>query len=235
MRGHSPVRCRRDDLANRFGAHIPGGKHAPQVGFGALPCHDIALIIQLQLPAKQLCCRFPSNTDEETVQLQPPRIPGMQISERNARQLLLKMQFLHRAVPYKFHVVRLFQRLVIDLCGAKRIPPVNQIYLLRDSRQHQCIGCGAVAAAHHRNGFFPVELPVAGGAVAHAPANQLRFVGKPQMPVPGACGNDHRPGSEAAPVRIDPLDLSFQRHCRHLRIFRFRAEPPGALLHLHPQ
>ena len=52
-----------DDLPQLFRPHIAYGINTGDGGLGGLICQDIAILIQRQLPGKQLRCRHSSDAD----------------------------------------------------------------------------------------------------------------------------------------------------------------------------
>ena len=84
------------------------------------------------------------------------------------------------AVPAKFYVGRVHQRLMIDLRCPQAVPAVNEVDLFCDAGQGQGIRRGGIAAAHHRHGPAAIGRAVAGGAVVNAFANERFLAGNAQ-------------------------------------------------------
>ena len=85
------------------------------------PCgfvrRHIAAGIQLQLAFHQLRGRLSADADEEPVAGKDGFRPGLHIPQPDAGQLLFVQQLRNSAVPAEFHVLCLYQWLVVDLRG----------------------------------------------------------------------------------------------------------------------
>ena len=139
------------------------------------------------------------------------------------------------AVPAKFHVGRVHQRLMIDLRSPQAVPAVNEVDLFGNTGQGQGVRRGRVAAAHHRHGLAPIGRAVAGGAVVNALANERFLAGNAQGTRRRAGGDDHRAALKDALAGLQRLDPPGKAGLIHLRQLRHRAEALGALLHFFAQ
>ena len=54
--------------------------------------------------------------------------PGLHIPQPDAGQLLFVQQLRNSAVPAEFHVLCLYQWLVVDLRGPQLVPAVQDVY-----------------------------------------------------------------------------------------------------------
>ena len=139
------------------------------------------------------------------------------------------------AVPAKFYVGRVHQRLMIDLRCPQAVPAVNEVDLLGYAGQSKCVRCGGVAAAHHRHGLAPIGCAVAGGAVVNAFADKRILAGNAQGAGRRAGGDDHRAALKDALAGVQRLDFPGKANLVHLCQLRHRAEALGALLHFFAQ
>ena len=85
-----------------------------------------------------------------------------------------------------------------DFGGAELFAAVHQGDFAAEAREEIGLFHGGIAAADHDDLLAAIEEAVAGGATAHAFADQFLFVGEPQPARAGAAGDDHR-------ARLDPL------------------------------
>ena len=139
------------------------------------------------------------------------------------------------AVPAKFYVGRVHQRLMIDLRCPQAVAAVDEVDLLGNTGQGQGIRRGGIAAAHHRHGLAPIGRAVAGGAVVNAFADERILAGNAQWAGRCAGGDDHRAALKDALAGVQRLDPPEKANLVHLCQLRHRAEALGALLHFFAQ
>ena len=141
-------------------------------------------------------------------------------------------QLRNSAVPAEFHVLCLYQWLVVDLRGPQLVPAVHQDHPFGDTAQKQGVAGGGIPAAHHGDRFALVAHPVAGGTVGHTPAHQGLLACKAQLPGIGSGGKDYRPGIKGPLAGLQRLGGSGQLHALHLCVRCLRTEPLCLPLHL---
>jgi len=139
------------------------------------------------------------------------------------------------AVPAKFHVGRVYQRLMIDLRSPQAVAAVDEVDLFCNTGQGQGVRRGGVAAAHHRHGPAPIGRAVAGGAVVKALTNERFLAGNAQGAGCRTGGDDHCAALKDALAGVQRLDFAGKAGLVHLRQLRHRTEALGALLHLFAQ
>ena len=91
---------------------------------------------------------------------------------------------------------------------------------------------GGIAAAHHDHRFALVKHPVAGGAVGHAPAQQLRLSGYAQRSGVCAGGQHHGFPAEDPLTGFQELGNRRQIHAEDFCVFAAYPEALRLLLHL---
>ena len=179
--------------------------------------------------------RLPADADEDAVQLQLLFPAGKKVFHGDPRQPVAVVQLRHGAVPQKFHIFRLFQRLMVDLRRPQGVSAVDEDHFFRQTAQHHGIRRRGIAAADDSHGLAPVEHSVAGGAVMHAPARQLLLLIDPQQPGVGAGGQDHRAAVENTFAGLDHLGILRKLQSEYLRQLRLRTEALRAGVHLFPK
>ena len=112
------------------------------------------------------------------------------------------------------------------------IPPMDQVYLFRQSAQIQRIGYGRVAATDHNNGLVLVETAVAMGAVVDTAAYQAFLIGKAQGLGIDTGSDDYSFTQQSAATDIDLKRLGCEIHPHHFIVNRGSAKPLRPLLHL---
>ena len=103
-----------NDLTQCLGANIAYSKYTRHTGSGGLIGDHISIIIKCQLIFDQPSSRCSADAYEQTVTIDVRFLSGLQITHLNAGELAVIQQFGDSAVPKKFDIGCLHQRLVID-------------------------------------------------------------------------------------------------------------------------
>ena len=177
---HRAVRHGGDHLTEGLRPHVAHGVNAGNTGFRGLSGHDIAAAVQLQLTHRQRRGGLSAHADKYAVAVHHAFLTGDGVPQADAGQPVPGKQRGNDAVPTEFHIFGLCQRLVIDFGGPQGVSAVDEDHFFRHAAEKEGICRGGIAAAHHDHRFALVKHPVAGGAVGHAPAQQLRLSGNAQ-------------------------------------------------------
>ena len=113
----------------------------------------------------------------------------------------------------------LLQALLEPRLGAEAVPPMDQRDLRAEVVEVERVGDRGVAAADNDHLLAVLEeVPVAGGAVAHAPAVKLLRARRVQRPVAHARGEQKPTGDIDGVVRleVDPAVLPVPRRFGHI-------------------
>ena len=90
-----------------------------------------------------------------------------------------------------------------DLGGAELFAAMHDGDFAAEAGEEIGLFHGGIAAADDDDLFAAIEEAVAGGATAHAFADQLQFVFEPQPARAGAAGDDYR-------ARLDPFAFDIE-------------------------
>jgi len=121
---------------------------------------------------------------------------------------------------------------VVDLGGPQGVSAVDEDHLLRHTAEKEGVRCSGIAAAHHDHCFALIKHPVAGGAVGHAPAHQLRLSSYAQRSGVRAGGQHHGFPPEDPLAGFQELGNRRQIHAEDFRVFAACPKTLRLLLHL---
>ena len=173
-----------------------------------------------------------AHADKYAVAVHHAFLTGDGVPQADAGQPVPGKQRGNDAVPTEFHVFGLCQRLVIDLGGPQGVSAVDEDHFFRHAAEKEGICRGGIAAAHHDHRFALVKHPVAGGAVGHAPAQQLRLSGNAQRSGVCAGGQHHGFPPEDSLAGLHELGNRRQIHAEDFCVFAACPEALRLLLHL---
>ena len=193
-RGDGPVGAGGDHLAQGRVANVPCGEDAWDGGLHKLVRHDEAALIELDLALYQLRPRKDAHGHEQAADVQRPLLLRELVLHDDGREPVLAHQVRHGGIQHQLHVLSPFHPVHQGSRRPELIPAVDQIDLAADAGEVQSVGYGGVAAAHDANILAPVEIAVAGGAVADARTHEPILLRVAQLPGPCAHAEDHGVG-----------------------------------------
>src|ERR1039457_1880504 len=185
--------------------HVARVEYARDISARAALRDDVAVGVGFDLPLEDLGVGNVADGQKEPVHRLVPDQAGLVVAQAHTGNHLLGhiVNLIHDGVGEELDFGVLAGAIQHDLGSAEFFPAVDQGDLAAEARKEVRLFHGGIPATDHYDFLAAIEKAVAGGATAHAVADQLLFAFQAQPPGGSPRGDDHG-------ERLDPLALHIE-------------------------
>ena len=168
----------RHGLAVLVVLHVSTCKNTGDACFRPTMGDQVSVCVHVELPAEQARVRGVADGNEDALDRQHALVPGANIPQPDAFDLLGAQDVAHCGVPDEVDLLVAEGTVLHDPRRPEFLAAVDDRHRPAEFREEEGLLEGGVAPADDSDGFVTEEEPVAGGTRRHPVTDEARFVGQ---------------------------------------------------------